>query len=257
MSHLAPPPGAPWFHMRPLPQAGARAWLARDEAKHATGSRRLSPGDEIVLCDGSGRVAVSRLGSERADDGSVAVTVERQLECEPPRPFVTLATAVPKGDRWSTLLDMAGQLGVDGILPLDCERSVVPTSSIRRDRAERILMESCKQAKRPACPQLLPPSTPLDAVRSGVGRGSGVVAIAHPESEPLSRFVDDSPLTILVGPEGGFTDREIAECGAAGAVLASLGTCILRIETACVAAIVRARWFSGERLKWSVPGSNR
>ncbi len=262
MNTISPPPGVPWFHMRTLPEAGAAAWLPRDEARHATGSKRLSPGDEIVLFDGCGGAAVSRLGADRSRDGSLAVTVERRLECEP-LPSVTVATAVPKGDRWSTLLDMLGQLGATRIVPLDCERSVVAAEQVRRERAERILVEACKQARRAWSPILAGPSTPLEVVRRALDPAAtpgGRAALAHPGGAPLAALRDagdpSAPMTILVGPEGGFTEREVDECRAAGATLASLGDGILRVETACVTAL--ALWRCGRPApKWSVPGSNR
>lgn len=265
MSDDAPPSSAPWFPMRPLPAEGDAASLPRDEAKHATGSRRLSPGDEVVLFDGRGGVAVARLGSTRSRDGALAVTVGRRLECRPPVPAVTIATAVPKGDRWGTLLDMAGQLGAARIVPIDCERSVVRAGQVRRDRSERILVEACKQSRRPWCPELAASSTPVEIVReaararAAVGTGSWI-AVAHPGGAAMERLHHGiercAAITVVVGPEGGFTEREVDACRAEGAAIASLGDSILRIETACVVALAILR-SGGPAQEWSVPGSNR
>jgi len=232
--------GEAWFLVRPIPVVGAAALLSRDEARHATAARRLRPGDMVTLFDGRGARALARLGAKRATDGSLAVEVVQRVDVPRPVPAIVLGTAIPKGDRWSTLLDMAAQLGASRIVPLECERSVVRSASIKRDRAERILLEACKQSRRPWCPELAGAMTPEVLVRAT----AGISLIAQPGGRTLSQLMampvaagGAAEIALLIGPEGGFSDREVSACVAAGAHALALGEGILRVETACAAAL--------------------
>ncbi|MFO0894098.1 MAG: RsmE family RNA methyltransferase [Phycisphaerales bacterium] len=240
---------APWFHLAPLPEAGGLVLLPREEAKHALGSRRLSAGDEVVLFDGRGTVAHAVLGGERARDGSLSVAVRRVERHPRPQPLVTLASALPKGDRLATLADAAGQLGVANLVPLDCARSVVRCRSLHRERVERILLEACKQCRRPWCPQLDEGATPLAAVQAALGRGDQAW-LAHPGGQPASLLLEAARsarrgggpgLTLVVGPEGGFADEEVAALVQAGARQVDLGDALLRVETAGTALVAAIR----------------
>ena len=266
---------APWFHLAALPDIGAAVHLAREQAQHATNARRLSAGDVVTLFDGRGGVASGRLAGARGRDGSLAVEIVARRHVPAPTTEVIIATAIPKGDHWSTLLDMSAQLGASAIVPIDCERSVVHAASINRSRADRILLEACKQSRRPWIPRLEPGSTPAAVARGAVERGAAVrgevqrgacVVIAHPTGQAASTLLRHSlpasptaeignprlapsppaaqmpsTIVILIGPEGGFTEAEVDSACAAGATAISLGDAILRVETAVVAVLTLCR----------------
>lgn len=231
---------APWFHSRLLPAPGEAGQLSREEARHASGSRRLVDGDAIVLFDGRGGIAHARIRLGARPCGALAIEVERIGSEPPPSPWVTIATAIPKGDHFRTLLDMIAQLGANAIVPLDCERSVVRGSSVRRDRAERILVEACKQSRQAWMPELRAPTTPRELAAGASGDPVTRVWAAHPGG---GRMLDlpDGPvtgaITIAIGPEGGFTEGELDAFRSAAVPLVSLGRSVLRVETACVAAL--------------------
>ncbi len=232
----------PWFFVESMPTAGGVWWLSRDEAKHATGAKRLGPGDPVVLFDGSGQIAEAALGSERSREGTMPVTVHGIRAAPRVGRIVHLACAIPKGDRLSTLIDMTTQLGVASFTPLRCERSVVGESEHRSDRAHRIQIEACKQSRNAWLPALRHETNPRDIVRSG-----GTIVVAHPggvTAEEIGHRLAATPavaITLCIGPEGGFTDAEIAAFRAAGAMLLDLGASVLRIETAAVVATALLR----------------
>lgn len=232
---------APWFHVRSVPAAGGTVTLDRDEARHALGVRRLGEGDPVTVFDGAGTVAHAVLAAERARDGGVVARVEEARFAPRSGADVVVGVAPPKGDRFATLLDMLGQLGVRAVVPLETAHGVVDAGAINRTRAERILLEACKQS-RSAWLAELGPATGLEAfVRGAVSEGRTVfVADQGGDAAPAAA---SGPVALVIGPEGGLAAAEIHAASAAGARSLGLGGAVLRVETAAVAAasLFRAR----------------
>ena len=226
----------PLFYSEQLAEAGATVTLAGDEAHHAIASRRLKVGDMLWLFDGRGtiaRAAITGIGARRRE---IALRVEERRTEPPPKPPIHLACALPKGDRQAVLLDMATQLGMAGFTPLLCERSVVKPVGGALGRWRRICLEACKQSRRLHLPEIREAATPAEAAARAAAEGRRVL-IAHPSGGRIGQVVSaaDPGMTLLIGPEGGFTEEEIKGAMARGAQPISLGPAILRIETAAVA----------------------
>jgi 16S rRNA (uracil1498-N3)-methyltransferase len=159
----------------------------------------------------------------------------------PASPSITLAAALPKGDRQATLFSMATQLGMNRFVPLDCERSVARAGKGFASRTERTAIEACKQSRQAHLPTFDAPMSPAACVECAVQRDE-LVLIADPAGGPLARIdAGGRSIAMLIGPEGGFTENELETMQAHGALLVSLGRSILRIETAAVAALAWAR----------------
>ena len=172
---------------------------------------------------------------------ALELRIEERSTASPPKPLIHLACALPKGDRQAVLLDMATQLGMTQFTPLVCERGVVKPGASHAERWRRICLEACKQSRRLYLPVIYPPATP-EEVAARTARDTSTTWIAHPAAQSVSvssALSEGSPadVTILVGPEGGFTEEEVRKTIAAGARPITLGTAILRIETAAVALI--------------------
>lgn len=231
----------PYFFLASIPLVGACATLSVDESRHAAGVRRLRTGDAVRVFDGNGTVATATVDGDVRRELKVTIT-ERTLIAALHR-RVHLACAVPKGDRMATLLDMATQLGMTAFTPLNCARSVTTPTDHAIDRWRRICLEACKQSRRAYLPSLHPPTDFAVAVRVAAQAGH-LLFIAHPSGDPAFALGDaDGNLTLLVGPEGGFTDEEVALALDADARAINLGAGILRTEAAAVAllAIVSMR----------------
>lgn len=226
----------PRFLLERIPAPGGIAWLPREEARHAVGSRRLGAGDPIELVDGLGGVARARVGSERDRDGNLATEV-LEVERRPrPAPAIHVGTAVPKGDRLSTLLDAAGELAVESLVPLECERGVVPADRLGGERSQRILAEAMKQSRGAWSTAIGMPASPEAFVRASLQSGCLVLMLDLAGAPLVEAARGAARIALLVGPEGGFSEAERERVLAAGARTASLGPGVLRVEMAVAAA---------------------
>jgi 16S rRNA (uracil1498-N3)-methyltransferase len=224
-----------WFHVEAIPNRGEKLLLPVEETQHASRARRLRPGSEAVVSDGAGITAQIVLGEIEANRASA--TVIERTQHPPPARGLHLASALPKGDRLSTLLAMATQLGLTAFTPLLSERAVVRPAAETPARWYRIVHEACKQSRRPWWPTLHPPASPLDVVRKASADEISLVMDASGAEPVEALLAEDSPLRILVGPEAGFSSRELAQLEGAGARRMRLSSGILRIETAAAAAL--------------------
>lgn len=241
----------PLFYSENLADPGAILTLTGDEAHHATASRRLQVGETLWLFDGRGGLVRATLLHITTRGRALDLRIEERRAEPPPKPAIHLACALPKGDRQGTLLDMATQLGITEFTPLACERSVVQPGANSAERWRRICLEACKQSRRPYLPILHASATPQEMVAQKTGRAK-TVWIAHPSAAAIavSRAVEQNAsadVTILIGPEGGFTEEEVARTTGAGAQQLALGSAILRIETAAVALVAAFSLAAGSR----------
>jgi 16S rRNA (uracil1498-N3)-methyltransferase len=221
---------SPWFFVEVLPGAGSAVALDPREAKHALGARRLGAGDEVVLFDGRGGLAKAAIEAGRSRAGLAARVLELSHAAAPAR-AIHLAAALPKGDRSAVMLSMATQLGMKTFTPLRCARSEVEPGPGSAERWQRIMIEACKQSRRPFLPRLHRAEEPLHVLQ----RSDTVALFAHPGGASIVEALAEREapdVTLLVGPEGGFTQEEVRSLTDAVAVQVDLGPGILRIETA-------------------------
>jgi 16S rRNA (uracil1498-N3)-methyltransferase len=229
----------PLFYCPELPETGAIATLAAEESRHALVVRRLQMGSTIELFDGHGGFARARVSTIAGRRNPLRAQVIERRSVSRPGPAIHLACALPKSERQAVLLDMAGQLGVHSFTPLRCARSVVKPSAGSTARWQRILLEACKQSRRLHVPQVLESATPEVAAQRAANTGIPI-CIAHPSGSTSPRLTELAAeyrdgVTILVGPEGGFTEEEVESACMHGARPVSLGDALLRVETAAIA----------------------
>lgn len=213
--------------------------LRDEEFHHLAHVLRKSAGDMVEIFDGRGgaaRCRITEVGRREAK-----LQVEEPLQTVSDHGItITLASAVPKGDRAKWLVEKLTELNVARWTPLKTERSVVDPQGTKLDRLRQTVIAACKQCGRNQLMQLCDP-LPLDAwISTSQSGGRILVADASGEqiNDVLERLTIQKPasLHVAVGPEGGFTADERDSACAAGATLISLGASILRVETAAVAA---------------------
>lgn len=220
------------------PPEGGRAVLTGDEARHLSRVLRAREGDAIVVFAGTAVAWPARIVRIGRDEVELEVGEPRH---DPPRggPRLTLAVALPKGDRQKWLVEKLTELGVDRLVPLVTLRGVAEATQSARARLGRTGVEACKQCGRNTLLEITAPVRVADLLAAAAAGSRAVVA--DPEAPPLERSIMAGVTEIvgLVGPEGGFTPEELAATAAAGALRAGLGPHVLRVETAAVALAAR------------------
>jgi 16S rRNA (uracil1498-N3)-methyltransferase len=222
--------------------AADRIVLDGPEGRHAAAVRRLRPGERIDLTDGAGRVAECVVVAAGKD--ALTAEVLDRFEVAAPRPRIVVVQGLPKGDRGELAVEMMTEAGVDVIVPWAAARCV---TQWKGDRAAKSLArwrstarEAAKQARRFHLPEVAEQAT-TSRVGALISAASLAVVLHEEAAEPLSRVPlpdkdDQGDVVLIVGPEGGITDDEIAAFRAAGAVPALLGPTVLRTSTAGLAA---------------------
>lgn len=227
------------------PIAGDRVSLEGSESHHLAHVMRAKPGDEVVLFDGTGAEFPARVEHVQRSRVALAVLQRREIDRELPIPL-TVAVALPKGDRQKWLIEKATEVGVSRLVPLRTARSVAQPSADGLERLRRGVVEASKQCGRN---RLMEIASPLDwAVFLAQSRQFSVRWLAHPGIRAAETPVDGQQADLpraaggwagAVGPEGGFTDEEAAQALAAGWSMTNLGPSILRVETAVVVLAAR------------------
>jgi len=216
------------------PPSHGRGRLVGDEARHLVRVMRCRVGDEVVAFDGRGtswRARVASIGRDEAVLDLGAAVVEAATRDAP----LTLAVALPKGDRQKWLVEKLTELGVPRLVPLVTTRGVAEATPAAVERLGRSVIEACKQCGRDTLMAIAEPRTVAEVVAAH--RATGGIVVADRGGAPLAGF--DRPVVALVGPEGGFTAEELAAVEAAGGRRISLGPHVLRIETAAIALAAR------------------
>jgi 16S rRNA (uracil1498-N3)-methyltransferase len=200
------------------------------EAHHLATVLRTHPGDAVCLFNGDGAeypAIVAEVGKKR-----VTVTVTgRQTPVRELGFRLEVAVPLPKGGRADFLIEKLTELGVTRFVPLRTQRSVVHPRVTRLDKLERAVIEASKQCGRNTLLELGALTTWEDYLHGGESPARRL--LAHPGHEPIGPGSGD--VTAAVGPEGGFTDDEVAQAVAAGWRVVGIGPRILRVETAAVA----------------------
>lgn len=228
----------PRFLVPDIPSLGPLE-LDETEAKHASSVLRLKVGDAVSVFDGRGGQADGHITACQKREVRIELSERNDSNLE--LPFrLTLLVALPKGDRQKVLVDGLVQLGVTRLIPLHSQRGVAQPSGNAMERLARCVVESSKQCGRNRLMEIAQPRaiSQLDDLADPATPQAKLVAHPYGVSQPLSHFTALTPspteTLVAVGPEGGFTDEEIAAFAALGWSSVSLGPRILRIEMAAI-----------------------
>lgn len=231
------------FFLTVAPVAG-RVTLAGDEARHLARVLRAKPGDEVMLFDGQGHAWPARVATIGRSEVELE-TGEPVVEAARRSPTLTIAVALPKGERQKWLVEKLTELGVHRLVPLVTDRGVAEATSSALQRLERGVIEACKQCGRNRLMTIGPPATVITIAKSKPTATTGLIADPAGAPLPTARWQGASDVIALIGPEGGFSQAEQASAVAAGFVPVSLAAHVLRIETAAIA--LAALWAPFQR----------
>lgn len=210
-----------------------------DEAHHAVAVRRMRLGESLVLTDGRGGMAVGEV--EATGKRTLDVRVTTYDVVAEPVPSITVVQALAKGDRGERAVEVLTEIGVARIVPWAAERSVAVWKGDREAKSlarwQATAREAAKQSRRAWHPEVAGLAS-TDDVRALIGAAE-VALVLHEDSDGSLESVpvpESGAIVLVVGPEGGLTDDEVATFVDAGAHAVRLGVEVLRTSTAGVAA---------------------
>jgi 16S rRNA (uracil1498-N3)-methyltransferase len=220
------------------------------EAAHHLGRvLRAQPGQLYELSDGA-RVYLGRIDSVTRDRVEFALLEE--LPAHHAALDITLLLAMVKFDSFEWALEKATELGVTSIVPLAAARSekgLLAAAAKRSERWNKILLESSQQSRRLQVPELAKLARPEEAFAKH-SAGARIILSERPEVPPLRAILKNhstpKQAMLAIGPEGGWTDDELASARTSGLDEASLGRLILRTETAVIAALASLNYALGD-----------
>ncbi len=228
--------------------AGQSATLSESAANHAVRVLRLRDGDALTVFNGDGHdySGTLRLGKR---DAQVVVEHATALTNESPL-AITLVQAIARGEKMDLILQKATELGVARILPVSSDRTEVKLDEDRADKRilhwQRVLESACEQCGRAVVPQI---ESPLSLERAArlLADEADTKLVLHPEGgQPLSRLSVGDAVALAIGPEGGFSERDLAVLDQAGFQRITLGPRVLRTETAGLAAVAAVQTRFGD-----------
>lgn len=219
---------------------GAEVALEGDEGRHAVVVRRIRAGERILLTDGAGTAAEATVLT--TTKAALTARLDAVVRHDEPAPRITVVQAIPKGERADLTVEVLTEVGADAIVPWSAARSV---GVWRGDRAAKSLArwrttarEAGKQSRRVRFPEVTDPAATAEV--AALLAGADLALVLHESAlRPLADLPvpQEGTVVLVVGPEGGIAEDELAAFAEAGAHVCRLGDTVLRTSTAGVAAV--------------------
>ena len=220
------------------------ASLDADDTHHLTTVLRARPGAAVTIADGAGRVWSGRFEGVRDDTARIALLDETLRPPESPR--ITVVHALPKQRKLDDVIQRLTELGVDRVVPVHSSRSQVELDERKAAKAltrwRAVAMAAAKQSRRARLMEIAPVGEWVAAVADA---SAGIVCWEESRTglrAALEKVGPAQELVVAIGPEGGLTPQEVAACDFPDA---SLGSTILRTETAALVAVAAVRHHYG------------
>lgn len=195
---------------------------------------KLETGEEVVLGDGMGKAAVAKIKSINKKE--ISFLVEDFLTESKTKKKIILYAALLKRDSFEWLLQKVTEVGVYEIVPVISERTV--KIGLNEKRWQKIIKEAAEQSQSLVLPKLSPVQNLKDALNNENGR----TIFFDPTGVEISKVkIKEETIALFIGPEGGWTDKEIELCRNAQAQVVNLGDSIMRAETAATLAVYLAK----------------
>lgn len=227
------------FYVDSLPAPGGLAVVDGDEGHHAATVRRFRAGEELDLGDGAGTTAHCVV--EEATKGRLAARVLAIAQVPAPVPPVTVVQALPKSERSELAIELATEAGADAFVAWQSQRCVARwDGSAKVDKGLRRWDAVARSAARQSRRAYIPTVDGVLSTAQLAGRLDGLTLVLHESaSVPLIDLgvAQADSVTLVIGPEGGITDEEIATLTDAGAVAVRLGPSVLRTSSAAAVAL--------------------
>lgn len=231
------------FYVEALPSVGELVVVDGDEGFHAANVRRIRAGEKLDLSDGAGGIAGCVI--EEVGKGRLTARVIDLRAVASPRPRITVVQAIPKSDRSELAIELATEAGADAFVAWQASRCVARwdgqdrvDKGLRRWRA--VARSAARQSRRAHIPDVSGAVSTTELVERVRDIEATPVLVLH---ESAAQPIADVPvaqadsLLLVIGPEGGIADDEIAGLSGAGATVVRLGPTVLRTSTAAAVAL--------------------
>ena len=234
-------PVARFFSSEPLPRPFLRGvvFVVSEAVARHLQVLRVATGETITLFDGRGGEFAATVVDIGKRTASVMLSAFDAVEREAPI-RITLVQALATSDKMDLIVQKAVELGVTEFAPIATARSTLKLGGERADKRvahwQAIAVAACEQCGRNRVPAIHGLQT-FDQWLTGTHAGVNVLLHPAAEKSMLDSVDANAPISLLIGPEGGFTDEEIARAVVRGVVTAKFGPRALRTETAGLAAI--------------------
>lgn len=231
--------------------AGNRAAISGEDARHIALSLRMKPGESITVCDSAGTDYQCVISTVTPEEISLTVEAVKPSAGEP-QTFITLYQAIPKGDKFEQIIQKAVELGVGRIVPVLSHRCVSRPDSKSMEkkcaRYNKIALEAAKQCGRGRIPEVAGMLDFKAAVQEAAKAELALLFYENADGSLRETLPQGIPgtVSILIGSEGGFEPSEAKLAVDNGVKQATLGSRILRCETASSAALCMILYQAGE-----------
>lgn len=222
---------------------GNKIRCSASEQKHITTVLRMQQGDQVRFFDGNGNYYIAKLQCVNEDNFSAQIV--NQGFNPPCLPNITLFQALTKSNKMDLVMQKATEIGVDQIVPMETDRSIInlkPSTRLQKHtRWQRIANEATKQCRRSRFPEVLQPQSFTECLLSIRDFDRAIILYTNEKMRTIQSvlrgFGSLDSVAVLVGPEGGFTNQENETALAENCIPVTLGSNILRTETAAIVAV--------------------
>ncbi len=233
------------FYVPPPQILTDTATITGSEQHHLRNVLRLTPGETIRIIDGQGNVYIAEVLDTGTNRGSSEAWILRHEFHPRVSPSLTLLQGLPKNDKMELILQKTTEIGVTQIVPIHSEHALQKPSQNRYERWHRVIISAAKQSKRTWLPELCEPQTFEVSLAQLKEFSLRLILNPQIEQEPKAQHIkavlrevsQPTSIALFVGPEGGFSDEEITAAIESECVPVTLGTNILRTETAAIVAV--------------------
>ena len=229
------------FYVPPSQIDAEIAIITGSEQHHLRNVLRITSGETIRIIDGQGNVYTAEILDTPTNRSASMARIQTHEFQAPLSPTLALFQGLPKNDKMELILQKTTELGVTQIVPLHSEHALQKPSQNRYERWHRVLISATKQCKRAWLPELSE-AQQFEASLAQLEKFPRCLLLSpHTEGQHIKTVLRKTPnpnaIALFVGPEGGFSNQEIAAAIESGCVLVTLGRNILRTETAAITAV--------------------
>ena len=228
------------FYVRPGDVKGSEILVSKEEAHHIIDVMRMRAGDVIVAFDGTGKEYIGKILNTSSESLKIKIEKINSIK-EKNKISITLAQSLPKRSKMDFIIEKATELGVDGIIPLSTERTIIRLAKEKQlaktQHWQGIAVSASKQCGRVNVPKVRPLVLFGEILKEINKYDLAMMACLTEGAKPLNEIISvfkGKSILIMVGPEGDFTPKEIEAARSAGARLISLGRLVLRVDTAAL-----------------------